>query len=80
MYGVCMRVCVCVCVWLSRVWLFATPWTSQSMEFLGKNTAVGCHALLQGIFRGGEPKDQTHVSFIAGRFFTVWAIKEAFFF
>ena len=50
------------------------------MEFLGKNTAVGCHALLQGIFRGGEPKDQTHVSFIAGRFFTVLAIKEAFFF
>ena len=31
-------VCVCVCVWLSRVWLFATPWTatcqaSLSMEF-----------------------------------------------
>ena len=28
-------VCVCVCVWksLSRVQLFATPWTIQAMEF-----------------------------------------------
>ena len=44
--------CVCVCLKLScfsRVWLFATltlwPWESP-----GKNTGVGCHALLQGIF------------------------------
>ena len=32
-----------------------TPWTSAcqaplSMEFSGKNTGVGCHSLLQGIF------------------------------
>ena len=40
---------------LSRVRLFATPWTvahqdSPSMNFLGKSTGVGCHFLLQGIF------------------------------
>ena len=35
----------------------------------GKNTGVGCHALLQGIFpiQGLDP----------GRFFTVWATREA---
>ena len=40
------------------------PW-----DFLGKNTGVGCHFLLQGIFQ----THQTHiswVSYIAGRFFT----------
>ena len=47
---------MCVCTQLlSRVPLFATPWTVAcqapvSMGFSGKNTVVGCHALLQGIF------------------------------
>ena len=36
----------------------------------GKNTGVGCHALLQGIL-------PTQVSCIAGRFFTSWATREA---
>ena len=40
---------------LSRVRLFATPWTvahqaPASMESLGKSTGVGCHFLLQEIF------------------------------
>ena len=40
----------------SHVWLFATPWTvayhvPPSMGFPGKNTGVGCHFLLQEIFR-----------------------------
>ena len=80
----------------------------------GKNTGVGCHFLLQGIFptqesnpglphcrqilysvshqgiprtlewvaypfsRGSShPRDQTQVSHIAGRFFTVWATEES---
>ena len=80
----------------------------------GKNTGVGCHALLQGIFptqrwnpglshcrqilyflshqgsprilewivypfsKGASwPRYQTEVSFITGRFFTSWAIREA---
>ena len=48
----------------SRVWFFATPWTPEgSIRLLcpwnspGKNTGVGCHALLQGIFptQGSNP-------------------------
>ena len=39
----------------SRVRLFVTPWTVAhkaplSMGFSGKNTGVGCHFLLQGVF------------------------------
>ena len=42
---------------LSRIQLFATPWTIQSMEFSrgGQNTKVGSHSLLQGIFTQGIP-------------------------
>ena len=47
--------CVCVLSHFSRVWLFATLWTVAqqaplSVGFSSKNTGVGCHALLQGIF------------------------------
>ena len=40
---------------LSRVWLFANPWTVPARllcpwDFPGKNTGAGCHFLLQGIF------------------------------
>ena len=46
--------CVCVCV-LSHVQLFAhfCPW-----NFPGKNTGVGCHFILQGIFliQGSNPR------------------------
>ena len=40
---------------LSHAWLFATPWTIAHQapcpwDFPGKNTGVGCHFLLQGIF------------------------------
>ena len=56
----CMNLCVCVCVW-SVAQSFLTlceptrlfcPWNSP-----GKNTGVGCHALLQGIFliQGSNP-------------------------
>ena len=39
----------------SHVWLFVTPWTEDSRlfcpwDFPGKNSGVGCHFLLQGIF------------------------------
>ena len=40
----------------------------------GKNTGVGCHAFLQGT---SQPRDQTQVSCISGRFCTVWATREA---
>ena len=53
---------LCVHAWLlGCVWLFATACTVAyqvplSMDSPGKNTGVGCHALLQGIF---WLKDQT---------------------
>ena len=46
------------------------PGFSVHGDSLGKNTEVGCHALLQGIF-------PTQVSCIAGEFFTTWATREA---
>ena len=42
----------------------------------GKNTELGCHAILQGIFPT-QPRDWTQVSHIAGRSFTIWATREA---
>ena len=59
---------------LSRVQLFATPWTTESMEFSGQNSGKGSLSLLQGIF---PTQDQTQVSRIAGRFFTCWTTREA---
>ena len=56
---VCMCVCVCVCVRArsvaSIVSDFVIPWTlahqaSLSVGFPIKNTGVGCHYVLQGIF------------------------------
>ena len=43
------------CCHFSHIWLFVTPWTVAhqaplSIDFPDKNTGVGCHALLQGIF------------------------------
>ena len=45
------------------------PWDSP-----GKNTGLGCQALLQRI---SQPGDWTLVSVTAGRFFTIWATREA---
>ena len=41
---------------------------------LGQNTGAGSLSLLQEIF---PTSDQTQVSWIAGRFFTSWATREA---
>ena len=58
----------------SRVWLFPTPWT------------VSVHGILQArilewvaipFSRSSWPRNWTCVSCIAGRFFTIWATKEA---
>ena len=56
---------------LSRVWLFATPWTVARQALCswdpGKNTGVSSHFLLQGIFptQGSDPW-----LLLAGRLFT----------
>ena len=54
----CVRACVCMCVCvctLSCIQLFGTPWTIahrllSPWDSPDKNTGVGCHFLLQGIF------------------------------
>ena len=51
---------------LSHVWLFATPWTIQSMEFSRPE------------YRGSsQSRDRTQVSHNAGGFFTRWPTREA---
>ena len=49
--------------------------SSVNGDSLGKNTGMGCHFLLWGSSR---PRDRTQVSCTAGRFFTIWAVREAF--
>ena len=46
------------------------PGCSVHGDSPGKNTRVSCHAFLQG---SSQPRDQTQVSWIAGRFFIIWA-------
>ena len=48
---------------------FLRPW-----NFPGESTGVGCHFLLRG---SSWPRDQTRISHIAGRCFTIWATREA---
>ena len=52
MFYVC--VCVCVCSVALVVSNSAIPWTIARLlcpwDFPGKNTGMGCHALLPGIF------------------------------
>ena len=78
-YGTeCCAVYVLIC--FSPVWLFATLWTvaHQAPLFMassGKNTGMGCHTLLQGIFWS---RDRTQVLYIAGGFFTTNVTWEAY--
>ena len=52
------RRCVCALSHFSCVQLFVTLWTivhqAHSQDSPGKNTGMGCHALLQGIFSTQE--------------------------
>ena len=58
---------------LSRVWLFAIPWTTQSMVFSRPEYWSGFP-----FSRGSSQlRDQTHISRTAGRFFTSWAVRKA---
>ena len=63
-----LKVSLCLKCWLlSHVQLFATPWTMPAMllrpwDFPGKNTGVGCHFLLQGIFPTQEALPNLQVS------------------
>ena len=65
---------VCVLSPFSCIRLFAALWTVAqqvlySWDSLGRNTGVGCHALLQGIFPTQESTSLLSPA-LAGRFFT----------
>ena len=67
--------CVKVKMWkpLSCVWLFGTPWTIQSKEFSRPEYWIAFP-----FSRGSsQPRDQTQVSCIGGRFFNLWVTREA---
>ena len=63
------------CAWsLSRVRLFATPWTAAGQAPL--SMGIPQSRILEWVIkpcsrRSSQPRDQTQVSRIAGRFFTV---------
>jgi len=65
---------------VSCVQLFETPWTithqaSLSMEFSRQEYWSGLSLPSPG--DSSWPRDQTQISCVAGRFFTVWATREA---
>ena len=69
--GVLVKLLSCPTLWSH--WLQPTR-LLHPCNFPGKSTGVGGHSLLQGIFWA---RDQTQVSLVAGRCFTVWATREA---
>ena len=63
----------CMLSRLSRVRLFVTPWLLCPWNSPGKNTGVGSHACLQGIFLTQGLSLRLTFSPFAGRFFTYWS-------
>ena len=63
-------------IWKSliRVQLFATPWTTQSMEFSRPEYWSESFPSSRGF---SQSKDWTQVFHIVGGFFTSWAMREA---
>ena len=76
-----VHLCVCLvaqsCLTLCNPMACSLPDSSVHGDSPGKNTGVGCHALLQG--RRDPPRDQTLFSHVAGRFFSILATMEALF-
>ena len=71
-------VCVCVCVCELVVFNSATPCTLAKLLFHGILQARILEWVAIPSSRGSpQPRDQTWVSCIAGRFFTIWASREA---
>ena len=67
------------CLVLSHVQFFETPWTvaHQAPLSMGILQARTLDWVAMPSSRGSfQPRDQLQVSCIAGRFFTIWAIRE----
>ena len=71
-----VEACVCKCISRSIVYDSASPWSIWHARLLcpwnslGKNTGVGCHAPLQGIFLTQVSNPHACGSCLAGGFFT----------
>ena len=68
------------CAMLSGVQLFSTPWTAAGQAPLSMGLLQA--RILEWVAipssrRSSQPSDWTQVSCIAGRFFTIWATREA---
>ena len=64
---------------LSHVWLFATPWTVayQAPLSMGFFQAIVLEWIAISFSRGSSwPRDQTRVSHIVDKCFTIWATRE----
>ena len=72
-------VCVSVCVLVfSHVWLFATLWTVAHQGPLSIGSSRQKYWSGLPFSSPGVLPDCTQVSFITGRFFTVWTTREAY--
>ena len=77
----CVCVCVCVCVWVTRL----CPILCGPKEYSSSGSSL--HRIPQTRMlewvaipfskASSWPRDQTRVSCTAGKFFTIWAIREA---
>ena len=70
---------MCSAYSLSHVHLFATPWTvahqaPMSMRILQEKILEW--VAMPSSRGSSQPRDQTQVSCIAGRFFTIWATRK----
>ena len=75
-----LQVVLCMLSLFSQVRLFATLWTIIlcPQDSPGRNTGVGCHALLQGIFpTQGSNLHLLNLTALAGGFFTTVTTWEA---
>ena len=67
---------------LSLVWLFEIPWTvaCQAPLSMGLQARILERVAMPSSRGSSQPRDQTQVSRTAGRFFTIWAPREAQYF
>ena len=69
-----LYVLVCVCQLLSCVWLFVIPWLGFSAHGILQEMILQWVAIPFSRV-SSHPRDWTWVFCIAGRFFTIWALK-----
>ena len=73
-HSVMMSLCVLSCVQPFVIPWISPPDSSVHGDSPGKNSGVGCHSILQGIF---STQELNQISCIACRFFARWATREA---